>query len=94
MEGVTETEQSLKDDHTETAPLGDPSHKQPPDPDTTADANKNLLTGAWYNCLLRAFASAWQIQKWMLTTTHWMEHKVPNEEARESTQGAEVSEVS
>jgi hypothetical protein len=30
-----------------------------------------------------------QIQKWMLTTNHWTEHKVPNEGARESTQGAE-----
>jgi hypothetical protein len=67
----------------------DPSHKQPPNPDTMADANKSLLTGAWHSCLLRAFASAWQIQKWMLTIVYWMEHKVPNEEARESTQGAE-----
>jgi hypothetical protein len=44
-----------------------------------ADANKSLLTGAWYSCLLRGSASAWQIQKWMLTIIHWMEHKVPNE---------------
>jgi hypothetical protein len=27
-------------------PPGDPSHKQPPNPDTMADANKSLLTGA------------------------------------------------
>ena len=54
-----------------------------------ADASKSLLTGARYSCLLRAFASAWQIQKWMLTIIHWTEHKVPSEEAREITQGAE-----
>jgi hypothetical protein len=40
------SEQRLKADHPETAPLGDPSHKQPPNPDTIADANKSLLTGA------------------------------------------------
>jgi hypothetical protein len=39
--------------------------------------------------LLRGSASAWQIQNWMLTVIHWMEHRVPNEGARESTQGAE-----
>ena len=41
-----------------------------------------LLTGAWYSCLLRDSASAWQIQKWMLIVIHWTEHKVPNEGAR------------
>ena len=55
-----------------------------------ADANKSLLTGAWYSCLLRGSASAWQIQKWMLTFIHWTEHTLPNEGARESTQEAEV----
>ena len=49
MEGVTETkfraETEGRHDHPETAPLGDPSHKQPPNPDTMADANKSLLTG-------------------------------------------------
>jgi hypothetical protein len=35
------------------------------------------------------YASAWQIQKWMLTVIYWMEHRVPNGRARESTQGAE-----
>jgi hypothetical protein len=29
-------------------------------------------------------------QKWMLTAIHWMEHRVPNEGARESIQVAEV----
>jgi hypothetical protein len=33
--------------------------------------------------------SAWQIQKWVLTAIHWTEHRVPNEGARERTQGAE-----
>ena len=28
-------------------------------------------------------------QKWVLTAIHWMEHRVPNEGPRESTQGAE-----
>jgi hypothetical protein len=30
-----------------------------------------------------------RIQKLMLTVIHWMEHMVPNEGARESTQGSE-----
>ena len=47
-----------------------------------ADANKSLMTGVLYSCLLRAFVSAWQIQKYMLTI-------IPNEGSRESTQGAE-----
>ena len=38
MEGVTETKFRA-----ETAIPGDPSHKQPPNPDTIADANKSLL---------------------------------------------------
>ena len=29
------------------------------------------------------------VQKWMLTVIHWTEHKVPSEEARESSQGDE-----
>jgi hypothetical protein len=51
------------------------------------DANKSLLTGDWYSCLLRGSASAWQIQKWMITDIHWTEHSVPNDGPRESTQG-------
>jgi hypothetical protein len=31
-------------DHLETAPPGDPSHIQSPNPDTIVDANKDLLT--------------------------------------------------
>ena len=34
-------------------------------------------------------ASAWQIQKWMLTVIYKMEHRAPNGEAKESTQGSE-----
>jgi hypothetical protein len=57
-------------------------------PRQQANANKSLMIGNWYSCLLWGSASAWQIQKWMLTVIHWTEHKVPNEGARESTQGA------
>jgi hypothetical protein len=74
-------------DHPETVPPGEPSHNQPPNPDTVAYASKILLTGPWYSCLLWGYASAWQIQKWMLTVIYWMEHRAPNEGARESTQG-------
>jgi hypothetical protein len=45
-----------------------------------------LLKGPWYSCLLWGFASAWQIQKWMLTVIYRMEHRAPNIGARESTQ--------
>jgi hypothetical protein len=37
----------------------------------------------------RGYASARQVQKWMLTVIYWMEHRVPNEEARQNIQGAE-----
>jgi hypothetical protein len=47
-------------------------------------ADKNLNS-----CLLRGSASAWQIQKWMLTAIHWTQHRVYNEGSRERTQGAE-----
>jgi hypothetical protein len=45
MEGVTETKLGAEMDHPETAPPGDPSHIQPPNPDTIAFASKILLTG-------------------------------------------------
>jgi hypothetical protein len=77
-----------RNDHPETVLPGDPSDKQPPNPDTISDANKILLRGAWYSCLLWGSASAWQVQKWMLTAINWTDHRVPNEGARESTQGA------
>jgi hypothetical protein len=35
-------------------------HIQPPNPDSTVDANKSLLAGSWYSCLLRGSASAWK----------------------------------
>ena len=57
--------------------------------DTIAYASKILLKGPWYSCLLRGYASAWQIQKWMLIVIYWMEHRAPNGIARESTQGAQ-----
>jgi hypothetical protein len=47
------------------------------------------MTGAWFSCLLRGSASAWQIQKWMLTAIHWKEHRFPNKGARKSIQGVE-----
>jgi hypothetical protein len=50
-------------------------------PDTTASARKMLLTGPWHRSLLWSYASAWQIQKWMLTVIYWMEHRAPNGEA-------------
>ena len=76
-------------DYLETNPPGHPSHKQLPNPDTIADANKTFLTGAWYSCPLRGSANAWQTHKWLLIVIHWTEHRVPSEGARESTQGAE-----
>jgi hypothetical protein len=48
MEGDTETTFQSRDqskEHPETAPLGDPSHKEPLNPDTIAYASKILLTG-------------------------------------------------
>ena len=45
-----------RNDHPKTPLPGDSSHKQLPKPDTIVDANKCLLTGAWYNYLLRGLA--------------------------------------
>ena len=61
----------------EIAPPGDPSHKQPPNPDTIAHARKILLTGPCHSYLLSGYASAWQIQKWMFIVIYWMEHGAP-----------------
>jgi hypothetical protein len=36
--------------------------------------------------LKKEMASAWQIQKWMLTVIYWMEHRAANGGARESIQ--------
>jgi hypothetical protein len=76
-------------DYPENTPPGDPSHNQPPNPDTIAYARKILLKGPCYSCLIRGYASAWQIQKWMLKVIYKMEHRASNGEARESTKGAE-----
>jgi hypothetical protein len=37
---------------------------------------------------LWGYTSAWQTQKWMCTAIYWMEHRAPDEGARESTWGA------
>jgi hypothetical protein len=52
------------------------------------DAKKCMLTGAWYSCLLRGSARAWQIQRQMVAANHWTEHRVPNGAVRERTEGA------
>jgi hypothetical protein len=75
-------------DYPETTLPRDPSHNQPPNPDTNAYARNILLKGPCYSCLLWGYASAWQIQKWMLTVICRMEHRAPNGEASERTQGA------
>ena len=46
-----------------------------------------LLTGAWYSCLLRGPASAWQIQRRMLSANHWTEHRVPSGGRTEGAKG-------
>ena len=73
-------------DYAETTPPVDLSHNQPPNTDIIAYTSNILLKGPWYSCLLWGFASAWQIQKRMLTVIYWMEHRAPNGGARESTQ--------
>ena len=84
MEGDNVQSTEWRYDHPENALPGDQSHKKPPNPDTMG-----LPTGLWYSCLLRHSASAWQIQKWMLTAIHGRDHKVPSEGARISAQGVE-----
>ena len=53
------------------------------------NAIKILLMGPCYSCIIWGYASAWQIEKCMLTDIYKLEHRSPNREARESTQGAE-----
>jgi hypothetical protein len=58
MEGVTETKTGATMEGRTIQRLrhpGDPSHKQPPNPDTIAYASKILLTGCWYICLSLSF---------------------------------------
>jgi hypothetical protein len=45
-EGVTQTKFGAETDMDPCHPPGDPCHKQSPNPDTIAEANKSLLTGA------------------------------------------------
>ena len=82
-------EQKLEERPFRDCPKWDPSHMQPPNPNTTADANKYLLRGVWYSCLLRGSATAWQIQRWMLAANHWTEHGDPNRGVRRRAEGAE-----
>ena len=81
-------EQRLREWPSRDCPTWDLSHIQSPNTDTFVDANKCFLSEACYNCLWRCCTSAWQIQKWILVTYHWTEHRVPNEGDRERTQGA------
>jgi hypothetical protein len=77
-----------KEEPSRGCPTWGSTHIQPPNPDTIAYARKILLIVPWYSSLLWGYANAWEIQKWMLTVIYWMEHRAPNEGARESTQGA------
>jgi hypothetical protein len=55
MGGVTVTKfgaETKRMDLLETAAPRDPSHSQPPNPDTIASTSKILLKGPWYSCLL------------------------------------------
>jgi hypothetical protein len=51
------------------------------------DARKCLLIRPWYGCLLRGFARAWQILRWMLAANYWIEHWVPLEELEKGMKG-------
>ena len=75
--------------HPETAPPGNPSHIQLPEPDTIVVAKKCLLAGALYSCLLRVSARTWQIQRWILAANHGTKQGVPNGGVRERMVGAE-----
>jgi len=52
-------------------------------------AKKFMLTGSWYNCLLRGSARAWQIQRRMLAANYCTENGVPIRGVGESIEGAE-----
>jgi len=66
-----------------------PIYIQSPNPDNIVDAKKSMLTGAWYSCLLRGSARAWQIHRWMFAATHWTENEFPIVGVKESIDGAE-----
>ena len=63
--------------------------KQSPNSNTIMFDKKCLMTIAWYSCLLRDSAIAWQIQRWVLVASHWTEHRVHNGGVREITEGSE-----
>lgn len=78
----------------ETAPPEDSSRLESSNLDFIANAKKYLLTEARYRCLLRAYIWAWQIQRQILTTSHWTENRVLNEGVRERIEWAEHACVS
>jgi len=60
-----------------------PIYIQPPKLDNIDKVKKCMLTGAWYNCLLRDSPRARQ----MLTANHWTENRVPVGGVRERIEG-------
>jgi hypothetical protein len=88
LKNITQNCSCLKkmQDKETVSPRG-PSRLQTPNPDTMVDANKCLLTGAWYGCPLRGSARALPIQMWMLEANHQTEHWDPNGEVRGRTEG-------
>ena len=72
----------------ETAPPTDLSHQLTPNPDTIADAKKNLLTGTRYSCPLRGSAITGPIQMCMYTANHCTECGELNGEVKARTVGA------
>ena len=82
-------EQSLKDRPSRDCPSGNPSHIESSNTDTIVVAKKCLLTGAWYNCLLRGYARAWQTLRWVIIDNHCIEHGFHKVGVRERTEGAE-----
>jgi len=62
---------------------------QTPNPDTIADAKKNLLTGGWYSCPLRDSARAQPIKMQILVASHQIAPGDPNGGVRGRIEGAE-----
>jgi hypothetical protein len=46
-------------------------HVHSPNSDTIVDAKKCMLTGAWYGCIIRGSARAWQVLRQILTASLW-----------------------
>jgi len=74
--------------HPGSAPPGDTSHMQPPNPVTIADAKKCLLTEARYGCLRRGSDRAFWF-RWgcLILPSNWAGD--PNGGVRERTEGTE-----